>query len=572
MIKKLMTARRFIAAGVLSLIGIVGVTNVSAQLFLIDFGGDAANSAGASPDPWITFDNLVMDETVDLGGGATLTALDDGFNPNNPAQPGEGAEYDGESVPQEARNDYFFKITDTAGTTARMRIDGLAAGTYNVTVFEGRTTDGNQVAKIWTGEEPEEENTGNFAQGSATVAVNVGVGEPLWYMHLEDNTGGISGMIIRQTSGGGAELVPGIIAYWPFDSASDLVDKVAGIEGEAQGTVDDAEGHLGGAVDFGAGNTGNWIKVDAEATTWLAAASDNDAMSVSFWQKLHAVKSASTIWFRAEAAGSNARNFQAHLPWGNNNIYFDTGGCCDGGTQRINKDASDIDFLEWHHFVFVKDGENKSIWVDGELFHEGVNTNALFDDWTYLAIGSSGVDVFADAIVDDFGVWARGITEDEVAAIYNGGAGAPLISAGAAVPKPRVASLVANAGGFSFLVKDVEGASADPDSIVVTYDGAVVEVVKSKADGVTSVSYSASELLAPESVHTLNVALKDTNGNGSTIEKVLKVKAYSLVDSTLRVPDSAKGDSGFLVYTTQISSGQGVGNVHGNQWSSAEKQ
>ncbi|MDB4805060.1 hypothetical protein OAH16_00490, partial [bacterium] len=373
-------------------------------------------------------------------------------------------------------------------------------------------------------------------------------------------------------SDGAVELVPGMIAYWPFDNASDLVDKVAGIEGEAQGTVDDAEGHLGGAVDFGAGNTENWIKVDAEATTWLAAASDNDAMSVSFWQKLHAVKSASTIWFRAEAAGANARNFQSHLPWGNNNIYFDTGGCCDGGTQRINKDASDIDFLEWHHFVFVKDGENKSIWVDGELFHEGVNTNALFDDWTYLAIGSSGVDVFADAIVDDFGVWARGITGDEVAAIYNGGAGAPLISAGAAVPKPRVASLVANAGGFSFLVKDVDGASADPDSIVVTYDGAVVEVVKSKADGVTSVSYSPSELLAPESVHTLNVALKDTNGNGSTIEKVLKVKAYSLVDSTLRVPDSAKGDSGFLVYTTQISTGQGVGNLHGNQWTSAEKQ
>ena len=55
--------------------------------FLIDFGGTAANSAGASPDPWITFDNLVMDEAVDLGDGVTLTALDDGFSPNNPAQP-----------------------------------------------------------------------------------------------------------------------------------------------------------------------------------------------------------------------------------------------------------------------------------------------------------------------------------------------------------------------------------------------------------------------------------------------------------------------------------------------------
>ncbi|MDA7624727.1 hypothetical protein N8697_00995, partial [bacterium] len=188
--------------------------------FLIDFGGTAANSAGASPDPWISLDNLVMDEAADLGGGVTITALDDGFNPNNPAQPGEDADHDGVVVPQEARNDYFFKITDTAGTTARMRIDGLPAGVYNVTVFEGRTTDGNQVAKIWTGEEPEEENTGNFAQGSATVEVNVIAGESLWYMHLEDNTGGVSGMIIRKTS------EPGIT--WDFNDGLPEGSEVAG--------------------------------------------------------------------------------------------------------------------------------------------------------------------------------------------------------------------------------------------------------------------------------------------------------------------------------------------------------
>ena len=167
---------------------------------LIDFAGTGANSAGASPDPWISINNLVMDEAVDLGGGLTITALDDGFNPNNPAQPGEGAEYDGISVPQEARNDYLFKIADAAGTTARMRIDGLAAGTYNVTVFEGRTTDASQFAKIWSGEEPAAENTGDFAKGSATVSVTVGAGEPLWYMHLEDGSGGVSGLIIREAA------------------------------------------------------------------------------------------------------------------------------------------------------------------------------------------------------------------------------------------------------------------------------------------------------------------------------------------------------------------------------------
>ncbi len=173
--------------------------------FQLDFGGTEGNSAGASPEPWVTIDSLIQDEPVDLGRGVTLTALDDGFTANNPAPPGESAIYDGIVVPVEARDDYLFKNVDTAGTEARMRIDGLSAGTYNVTVFEGRTTDARQVAKIWVGEEPADENTGDFAGGSATVTVVVGAGDPLWYKHLEDNSGGISGMIIRQTDAGDSQ-------------------------------------------------------------------------------------------------------------------------------------------------------------------------------------------------------------------------------------------------------------------------------------------------------------------------------------------------------------------------------
>ena len=165
---------------------------------LIDFAGDGANSAGSSPAPWVSINNLVQDQSFDLGAGVSITALDDGFNPNNPAQPGEGATYDGISVPQEARNDYLFKIADAAGTSARMRIDGLPAGEYNVTVFEGRTTDVSQYAKIWAGDdEPATQNTGDFAKGSGTVRVTVAEGQSLWYKHLEDGSGGVSGMIIN---------------------------------------------------------------------------------------------------------------------------------------------------------------------------------------------------------------------------------------------------------------------------------------------------------------------------------------------------------------------------------------
>ncbi|MEE2946918.1 MAG: lamin tail domain-containing protein [Verrucomicrobiota bacterium] len=222
------------------------------------------------------------------------------------------------------------------------------------------------------------------------------------------------------------ELVPGLIAYWPLDTAATIFDKVAGIRGEVIGTAADAEGVIGGAVNLG--EASNWIRIDANRPAkWLAPASKANAMSVSLWQKLNVVRNSSTFWFRAEAAGSNARNFQAHIPWGNNSIFFDTAGCC-GGTQRINKGAGGIDFLEWHHFVFIKNEDHKEIWIDGELWHEGTNSGTLFDDWTYLAIGSSGTGDYAAAIVDDFGVWARAITPEEIAAIYNNGNGSPLMT------------------------------------------------------------------------------------------------------------------------------------------------
>ena len=164
--------------------------------YLLDFGNGGGNANGTA-EGWTAIENLVQDEAQSIGGRVTIIALDDGFNPNNTAAPGTGATLDGIEVPAEVRDDYLFKINDAAGTEARIRIDGLPAGTYSVTLFEGRTSDANQVAKLWVGEEPAAENTGSFANGSVTLEVTVVAGEPLWYKHLEDNSGGISGMIIR---------------------------------------------------------------------------------------------------------------------------------------------------------------------------------------------------------------------------------------------------------------------------------------------------------------------------------------------------------------------------------------
>jgi hypothetical protein len=207
------------------------VDYVETNIFL-DFGtGSNVNNSGVSPDPWISLKELAQDEVVALGNGITITALDDGFAGNSKDAPGAGAVVEGVTIPQEANDDYFYKTVaantgqghvqsnaarrDDAGTTARLQISGLPIGAYRVTIFEGRTTDSNQVAKIGTGVSasgansgsndntieaeflPSAANSGNFAGGSATVLVDVEHNQPLWYRHYEDHTGGISGMVIR---------------------------------------------------------------------------------------------------------------------------------------------------------------------------------------------------------------------------------------------------------------------------------------------------------------------------------------------------------------------------------------
>jgi len=137
-----------------------------------------------------------------------------GMTANNPTKEGIDVVYDGVRVPFLVKDDYLYRLPDAAGSESLMRIANLDPGTYNVTVFEGRTTDGNgRHGKIWVDDktgakEPAAENTGNYSgvddsgaklyKGQPrTVTVTLKTGEYLWFAEMEDNSGGISGMIIR---------------------------------------------------------------------------------------------------------------------------------------------------------------------------------------------------------------------------------------------------------------------------------------------------------------------------------------------------------------------------------------
>lgn len=238
----------------------------AAGLLLLDFGTRTGEAEG-----WDIIDDVAGDqeclylgdeftpctvyELTDRAGSdddITLEILERPFIGNTAPHLGEAQVYDGLGVPVAALGDYQYRDPDTAGSTAPFRFNNIDPGTYRVTVFEGRTTDGNgQFAKLWVGDadgsnepgefgEHEGKNTTDFAAGASTQVLEIGEGQHLWYRHLEDNSGGISGIIIRpdndepfpvqgrgvvgssnvsgtrgnQVFGDGGDLVPGLGQSW----------------------------------------------------------------------------------------------------------------------------------------------------------------------------------------------------------------------------------------------------------------------------------------------------------------------------------------------------------------------
>jgi len=213
----------------------------------------------------------------------------------------------------------------------------------------------------------------------------------------------------------------GLLAFWDFEDAGDpsiAVDIVSGIEAEnADGEYADDD-ERGSVADIGSG--GPYHILDAE---FISLAAATDQLTVLFWQRAESITNSSSFWFHAPSSSNGERGAQAHVPWGGGQIFFDTAGCCDA-TQRLTFTPEiDTADAEWHHYAFVKDGDTKSVYIDGELAFDAVNPAALPDDFTEAWIGSgqNGGNV-VPAMLDDFGIYAAALSEEQINDVKENGA------------------------------------------------------------------------------------------------------------------------------------------------------
>ena len=255
------------------------------------------------------------------------------------------------------------------------------------------------------------------------------------------------------------------------------------LTGGATSTADGG-GHSGSAGDRGMDFTEDGGSVIVTEFDWLAPALANDTLTVVYWVKKHVVGNSSAFWISTTTAGSGNRAFQAHAPWSNGQIYFDTQGCCAAPGQRINAVLADFDanpdfWNDWHLMSFSKAGGVKEIRIDGDLFLDGIDADPLTDDIIGLNIGSAGDRGNPDrSIFDDFAVFDTALSEADLKSIVNGGSPADLADKGLLAYWDFNEAPAAGGGSIG-------GVSLQDGMVVIEFEGTL------KSSGTVNGDYSA---------------------------------------------------------------------------------
>ena len=221
-----------------------------------------------------------------------------------------------------------------------------------------------------------------------------------------------------------------LLAYYDFNGQSNDQSGNGANATLAGGAVISAAGAgvTGGggdsALDLGASGGANAQRADAAPN--FASATANNAMAVSFWQYDIGNGSggnvATTAFGLLSSTGGGTRGFQAHTPWSDGTLYFDHGGACCGGGNRLTHSVGTSLLDGWHHIVLQVDGGNKQIWVDGVNVATQATGAAVIPTFTnQLMIGAepAGTNNGFGGRIDDFAVWDTALDANDIAALNN---------------------------------------------------------------------------------------------------------------------------------------------------------
>ncbi|MBA3683213.1 MAG: T9SS type A sorting domain-containing protein [Bacteroidetes bacterium] len=150
----------------------------------------------------------------------------------------------------------------------------------------------------------------------------------------------------------------------------------------------------------------------------------NNEITVAFWSYGNSSQlPTNTSLLEGYAANPNLRNLNLHLPWSDNNMYFDCGYSA-GGYDRINKVATPAEQGgQWHHWAFTKNATtgNMKIYLDGLLWSSGTGKTKPISILT-LILGKDALlsnNLNYKGKINEFTIWDKELALNDIQSWMN---------------------------------------------------------------------------------------------------------------------------------------------------------
>jgi hypothetical protein len=146
--------------------------------------------------------------------------------------------------------------------------------------------------------------------------------------------------------------------------------------------------------------------------------------TIEFWAKGNGNAGQNSTFIEALDT-ANHRILNIHLPWSNNNIYFDAGD--ETGYDRINLAATPAELDDsWNHWAFVKDQASGQMFIykNGQLWHSGTNKTREMGYIHRLRMGfSANQNLGWKGNVDELRIYKAALSAGTIAANYQNSIG-----------------------------------------------------------------------------------------------------------------------------------------------------
>lgn len=305
-----------------------------------------------------------------------------------------------------------FAVNSTTGTiTVVQALNGVTTPSYNLTL---RITDSG----------------GSYDEISVLVSVYGMAG-----ITADADGDGFSDSFERMsgTNPNSAASMPATLlsAYWAFDQAgtpatySDSIRALPGTPYVNAALGAAGSGRSGAAIDraLNLGNTSGASRVEIANVAWLNEVTAQNKITISFWQKLTTVVNNHPFYALSPSSASNARGLSAHTPH-NGVVYFDAGGANAANRTSVSQPAG-MNWTQWSHIAFVRNGGTSQIWVNGILVKTETGKAALKSDINKLLIGA-GVNaslsptLSVTGFIDDFAVFRTALIPSQITSLAAG--------------------------------------------------------------------------------------------------------------------------------------------------------